>query len=353
MRIGIPKEIKIREGRVALTPPAAGELVRNGHEVWLQSGAGVASGYADADYVALGVKILPEATAIYERAELVLKVKEPVVPEYRLLRKDHILFSYLHLAAAPELTSVLRERGLTAVGFETVEEKGQLPLLTPMSDIAGRLSVQIGATLLHSYRGGRGILLGGLEGTECGHVVVLGAGVAGGSAVGVAVALGARVTVFARHRDSLERMHRLGANVTALPSLPDLMEQAVRDADLLIGAVLIPGVKAPRLVSRQLVSQMRPGSVIVDISVDQGGCIETTRPTDYDNPTYLVDGVVHFAVTNMPGAVPRTASQALSTALLPYVLRLARPDGLADPAIASGINVRNGQLVHPALRKIN
>ncbi len=169
----------------------------------------------------------------------------------------------------------------------------------------------------------------------------------------MAVALGARVTVFARHRDSLERMHRLGANVTALPSLPDLMEQAVRDADLLVGAVLIPGARTPRLVSRQLVSQMRPGSVIVDISVDHGGCIETTHPTDYDNPTYLVDGVVHFAVTNMPGAVPRTASQALSAALLPYVLRLARPDGLADPAIASGINVRNGQLVHPALRKIN
>lgn len=353
MRIGIPKEIKIREGRVALIPPAAGELVRQGHEVSLESGAGVASGYTDADYTAQGVKILPSAAAIYDVAELVLKVKEPVAAEYGLLRKDHVLFSYLHLAAAPELTAVLRERGVTAVAFETVEEQGRLPLLAPMSDIAGRLAVQIGATLLHGYRGGRGVLLGGLAGAERGHVVALGAGVAGAAAVDVAAALGARVTVFARHRDSLERMHRVGANVTALPSLPDLIEQAVPDADLLVGAVLIPGAKAPRLVSRQLVSRMRPGSAIVDISVDQGGCIETTRPTDYDNPTYVVDGVVHFAVTNMPGAVPRTASQALSTALLPYVLRLAKPDGLADPAIATGVNVRNGRLVHPALRKEN
>lgn len=350
MRIGIPKEIKIREGRVALIPPAAAELVRHGHEVFLQAGAGVASGYADADYVRLGVKILPDAAAVYRQAQLLLKVKEPIAAEYDLLRKDHILFSFLHLAAAPELAKALVARGLTAVAFETVTEKGQLPLLAPMSDIAGRLAVQIGATLLHSYHGGRGILLGGMSASERGHVVVLGAGVAGGNAATVAAMLGARVTVFAQHRDSLERMHRLGSNVTALPSYPDLVEQAVRDADLLIGAVLIPGAKAPRLVSRVLVSQMKPGSVIVDISVDQGGCIETTRPTDYDNPTYVVDGVIHFAVTNMPGAVPRTASQALSAALLPYVLRLAAPDGLADPVLASGINVRAGQLVHPALR---
>ena len=352
MRIGIPREIKIHEGRVALTPPAAGELANHGHEVWLQSGAGVASGYADADYAALGVKILPEAAAVYERAELVLKVKEPIASEYRLLRGDHILFSYLHLAAMPELMNVLRERGLTAVAFETVEEQGQLPLLAPMSDIAGRLSVQIGATLLHGYRGGRGILLGGLPATEHGHVVVLGAGVAGGNAAAVAAALGANVTVLARSRDSLERMQRIGPNVTALPSYAETVEQAVLAADLLVGAVLIPGAKTPRLVSRHLVSRMQPGSVIVDISVDQGGCIETTRPTDYDNPTYMVDGIVHFAVTNMPGAVPRTASQALSTALLPYVLKLAARDGLHDPAIAAGINVRDGRVVHPALRRL-
>ncbi len=350
MRIGIPKEIKIREGRVALIPSAAGELVRRGHEVFLQAGAGAASGYADTDYAALGVRIVPDAASVYEHAQMLLKVKEPVAPEYDLLRRDHILFSYLHLAAVPQLARVLTQKGLTAVAFETVEAGGKLPLLAPMSDIAGRLSVQIGATLLHSYRGGRGILLGGLPGAERGHVVVLGAGEAGGNAVATAAALGARVTVFARSRDSLERMQQRGPNVTALPSHADLVEQAVKDADLLVGAVLIPGARAPRLVTRELVSKMKSGSVIVDISVDQGGCIETTRPTDYDNPTYVVDGVVHFAVTNMPGAVPRTASQALSTSLLPYVLRLAAPDGLSDKAIASGINVREGKLVYPALR---
>ncbi len=350
MRIGIPKEIKIREGRVALIPSAAGELVRHGHEMFLQAGAGVASGYADADYAALGVQIVPNASTVYERAQLLLKVKEPIASEYDLLRRDHILFSYLHLAAVPALARALMQKGLTAVAFETVEEGGRLPLLAPMSDIAGRLAVQIGATLLHSYRGGRGILLGGLPGAERGHVVVLGAGEAGGNAVAAAAALGAGVTVFARSRDSLERMQQLGPNVTALPSHADLLEQAVKDADLLVGAVLIPGARAPRLVSRALVSKMKPGSVIVDISVDQGGCIETTRPTDYDNPTYVVDGVVHFAVTNMPGAVPRTASQALSTSLLPYVLRLAAPEGLNDKTIASGVNVREGKLVYPALR---
>ncbi len=352
MRIGIPKEIKIREGRVALIPSAAGELARHGHEVFLQAGAGMASGYADADYAALGVRIVPDAAAVYEQAQMLLKVKEPIAPEYDLLRRDHILFSYLHLAAVPELARVLMQKGLTAVAFETVEKGGQLPLLAPMSDIAGRLAVQIGATLLHSYRGGRGILLGGLPGAERGHVVVLGAGEAGGNAVAMAAALGARVTVFARSRGSLERMQQLGPNVTALPSHADLLEQAVKDADLLVGAVLIPGARAPRLVSRDLVSKMKPGSVIVDISVDQGGCIETTRPTDYDNPTYVVDGVIHFAVTNMPGAVPRTASQALSTSLLPYVLRLAARDGLNDKAIVSGINVHGGKLVHPALRDL-
>lgn len=350
MRIGIPKEIKIREGRVALVPSAAGELVRAGHEVVLQAGAGAASGYADADYGALGVRIAPDAAAVYAHAQMLLKVKEPIAPEYPLLRPDHLLFSYLHLAAAPELARVLMQKGLTAVAFETVEEGGGLPLLAPMSDIAGRLAVQIGATLLHSHRGGRGVLLGGLPGTERGHVAVLGAGEAGGNAAAAAAALGARVTVFARRRDSLERMQRLGPNVTALPSHADLLERAITDADLLVGAVLIPGARAPRLVGRKLVSRMRPGSVIVDVSVDQGGCIETAHPTDYDNPTYVVDGVIHFAVTNMPGAVPRTASQALSASLLPYVLRLAAPGGLSDTAIARGINVRAGKLVYPALR---
>ncbi len=351
MRIGIPKEIKVKEGRVALIPPAVSELVRHGHEVYVQAGAGLASGYPDMDYRQAGAQLVPDAATLYARAQMVLKVKEPVAAEYSLLRADHLLFSYLHLAANPELARVLKDKGLTAVGFETVEEGGRLPLLAPMSDIAGRLAVQIGATLLHVHRGGRGLLLGGLPSAERGYVVILGAGTVGGNAAAVAAALGAQVTVFAPHRPGLERMHALGPNVTALPSYPALIERAVYDADLLIGAVLVPGARPPKLVSADMVSKMKPGAVIVDVSVDQGGCIATTRPTDYDNPTYIVDGVVHFAVTNMPGAVPRTASQALSTALTPYVLRLAAPGGLSDPALVKGINVASGKIVHPAVRE--
>lgn len=351
MRIGIPKEIKVREGRVALVPPAVSELVRHGHEVYVQAGAGLASGYPDLDYRQAGAQIVPDAASLYARAQLIVKVKEPVAAEWSLLHADHLLFSYLHLAANPELAQVLKDKGLTAVAFETVEEDGRLPLLAPMSDIAGRLAVQIGANLLHAYRGGRGVLLGGMPAAERGRVVILGAGTVGGNAAAVAAALGAEVTVFAPHRASLERMHALGPNVTALPSYPALIEEAVYDADLLIGAVLVPGARAPQIVSREMVSKMKPGAVVVDVSVDQGGCIETTRPTDYDNPTYVVDGVVHFAVTNMPGAVPRTASQALSTSLLPYVLRLAAPEGLSDPALAKGVNVAGGRYVHPAVRE--
>lgn len=349
MRIGIPKEIKVHEGRVALIPPAVNELVRNGHEVFVQSSAGVASGYPDQDYRQAGAQIVPDAAALYGRAQMVLKVKEPIAPEYDLLRKDHILFSYLHLAATPKLAQVLVKKGLTAVGFETVVANGKLPLLAPMSAIAGRLAVHIGTTLLHGPAGGRGVMLGGLPSTERGHVVILGAGAAGGNAATVAAALGAQVTVFAPHREELERMHALGPNVTALPSYAPLIAQAVSGADLLIGAVLIPGAKAPKLVSAELVRRMKPGSVIIDVSVDQGGCIETTRPTDYDHPTYIQDGVVHFGVTNMPGAVPRTASQALSTVLTPYVLRLATEGGLNDPAIAAGVNVSGGRIVHLAV----
>jgi alanine dehydrogenase len=349
MRIGIPKEIKIREGRVALIPPAAAELIRHGHEVFVQAGAGVASGYGDADYQTVGVQILPDAATLYGRAQMIVKVKEPQPAEYDLLRTDHVLFCYLHLAAVPELARELKQKRLTAVAFETVTEHGKLPLLAPMSDVAGRLAIHIGATLLHSHNGGRGVLLGGVPAGERGHVVILGAGAAGGNAAAAAADLGAQVTVFAPHRETLERMHALGPNVTALPSYAPLIEHALETADLLIGAVLIPGAKAPKIVTRAMVKRMRPGSVIIDISVDQGGCIETTRPTDYDKPTYVEEGVIHFGVTNMPGAVPRTASQALSAALAPYVLRLAQPEGLRDPVLASGINVMGGRIVHPAV----
>ncbi|MFP5350420.1 MAG: alanine dehydrogenase [Gammaproteobacteria bacterium] len=350
MRIGIPTEIKPKEGRVALIPPAAAELVKDGHEVLLQSNAGNGSGYSDDDYRAVGVRIVSDARAVYGEAQMIVKVKEPIAPEYPLLRPDHILFSYLHLAANPELAQVLKQQRLTAVAFETVEADGKLPLLAPMSDIAGRLAVHIGMNLLHHYNGGRGVLLGGLPSSERGRVVVLGAGVAGGNAAAVAAGLGAEVTVFAPDRPGLERMHALGPNVTALPAFATLIERAVSEADLLIGAVLVPGARAPKIVTAAMVKRMRRGSVIVDISIDQGGCVETMRPTTYDDPTFVVDGVIHFGVTNMPGAVPRTASQALSTVLLPYVRRLAARGGrgvVDDPVLVGGVNVADGRIVHP------
>ena len=349
MHIGIPKETKTKEGRVALIPAAAAELVRHGHEVCLQSGAGLGSGYSDEDYRNVGIHIIEDAAGLYDGAEMILKVKEPIEPEYALLRDDHLLFSFLHLAAIPELARVLQKKGLTAVAFEAVAVDGKLPVLAPMSEIAGRLAVHIGTTLLHGHHGGRGLMLGGLPSSERGHVVVLGAGKVGGGAASVAAQLGARVTVFDRSSESLARMHALGPNVTGLPAYPSLIAQAVYDADLLVGAVLIPGARAPRTVTADMVTRMKPGSVIVDVSVDQGGCVETIRPTNYENPTYVHDGVIHFGVTNMPGAVPRTSSQALSGALLPYVIRLASEQGLSDPVMRDAVHVANGQIVHPAV----
>ena len=349
MRISIPTEIKPKEGRVALIPPAAAELVQNGHEVLLQSDAGVGTGYSDQDYIDVGVRIVADAQEVYGEAQMVLKVKEPIEPEFELLREDHLLFCFLHLAALPELTRVLQNKGLTAVAWETVEERGRLPILAPMSEIAGRLATQIGTTLLHRHHGGRGLMLGGLPSSDRGHVVVLGAGSVGINSAEVAAALGARVTVLARSRESHARANALGPNVTGLPAYRDMVAEAVADADLLVGAVLIPGARAPKSVDAAMVRSMKPGSVIVDVSVDQGGCVETIRPTTYEDPTYVVDEVVHFGVTNMPGAVPRTSSQALSSALVPYTLRLAGEGGLSDPALRAGINVQAGTIVHPAV----
>ena len=349
MQIGIPKEIKAKEGRVALIPPACAELIRHGHQVFLQQGAGVLSGYTDDEYRAIGVTLVADAKSLYAAADLIVKVKEPQPDEFELLRANQILFSYLHLAAEPKLLAALVQIGITAIGFETVQEGTHLPLLAPMSEIAGRLSIQIGANLLHLSHGGRGILLGGMPATERGTVVVLGAGAAGSSATAVAQALGANVIVFDAQRTKLAAMRALGPNVTALHPYEQAIAAAVKQADLLVGAVLIPGAKAPKIVSSAMVQQMSPGSVVIDISVDQGGCIETTRPTSYDNPTYVWGGVLHFAVTNMPGAVPRTASQALSAALVPYILRLAQPNWRTQPDLELGINVAAGKVVHPAL----
>jgi len=349
MKIGVPQEIKLQEGRVALIPAAVAELIQHGHEVFVQHDAGVLSGYCDIDYENTGAKICATADALYESSQLIVKVKEPQNEEIQRLHSEHLLFSYLHLAVAPTLAQQLCDVGLTAVGFETVTEQNSLPLLAPMSDIAGRLATHYGSHYLHQTHGGRGLLLGGLPAAERGNVVILGAGSAGASAAVMAAAIGATVTVFDPNRDKLAKMRALGNNVTGLHPFKQDIVEAVMNADLLIGAVLIPGTKAPHLVDAQMVRQMKKGSVIVDISVDQGGCIETTQPTDYTNPTFIWEGVVHFGVTNMPGVVPRTASQALSAALLPYILRLAHADGLSDPALKVGINIQAGKKVHPAL----
>ena len=353
MHIGIPTEIKIHEGRVALIPDAVAELVADGHTVSVQAGAGAGSGYRDEDYTAAGARIVADAEALYADAQLIVKVKEPQAEELARLRPDHLLFSYLHLAAAPELLQALRDIGLTAVAFETVTDAdGRLPLLAPMSDIAGRLAVMTGSNLLYRHAGGRGLLLGGLPGAARGHVVVLGAGTAGGNATRMAAALGATVTVFERRRARQEVMRALGPNVTALHPYPRAIAEAVAAADLLVGAVLITGQRAPHLVSAEMVAGMQPGSVIVDISVDQGGCIATTRPTTWAEPTFVHSGVLHYGVTNMPGAVPRSASQALSAALTPWVKRLTRENWDAAPDLAAGINVKGGKIIHPALRQM-
>lgn len=350
MRIGIPRELKPREGRVGLIPPACAELIRHGHQVFVEHNAGLMSGYPDDQYTSVGCTIVPTHPDVFARAELIVKVKEPVEEDLRYLEKRHLLFCYLHLAPLPELTRSLLDIGLTAIAFETVEdEHGRLPLLAPMSDIAGRLSVQIGTHLLHQPQGGKGILLGGVATTRRGRVVIVGAGVAGGNAAELAAAVGAHVIVFDKDRDKLEKMRSLGPNVTALYAHTHDIAQAVSQADLVIGAVLITGARAPHVITRSMVESMQPGSVIVDISVDQGGCAETTEPRTYDDPTYRYHDVIHFTVTNMPGAVPRTSSQALSAAIAPYVLKLASGDWREDPALQRGINVEGGRIRLKAL----
>ncbi len=352
MRIGIPKEIKPKEGRVSLTPFACSQLIDAGHEVFVEQSAGLLSGYSDEQYDELGVKILNTASEIYAKTTLIVKVKEPVNEDLKYLTSDHILFCYLHLAPAPELLEKLKLIGLTAIGFETVETgQGKLPLLAPMSIIAGRLSGQIGTHLLHAPQGGKGILLGGLATTERGQVTVLGAGNAGMQAVDVVARLGANVTVFDINIDKLSSLQRFYPNVTALVPTRKQLEHAIKNSDLLVGAVLVTGRKSPVLVSEELVSRMQAGSVIIDIAVDQGGCIETIHPTNYEAPTYLEHGVLHFGVTNMPGAVPRTSSQALSAAIMPFVMKLAVGQLHEDKALERGINLENGRVVHPALIK--
>ena len=352
MRIGVPKETKTLEGRVALVPAAAGDLVKRGHEVWLEQGAGLKSGFKDEQYTRLGVKIAPDAAALYEKGELIVKVKEPIAGDLQHLRRDHLLFCYLHLAAEPTLTKQLLDIGLTGVAFETVElPNGDLPLLAPMSVIAGKIGVQVGTHLLHQPEGGKGKLLGGMPSTERGRVVVFGAGKAGGASAALAAAAGANVTVFEMRQDRMDEMMRLGNNVTALYPYHDVVAREVASADLVIGAVLITGAKAPHVMTREMLRDMEDGSVVVDIAIDQGGCFETSRPTTWKNPTYVEEGVTHFCVTNMPGAVPQTSSQAICAAILPWVNKLASSnDWRNNAALVKGINVEGGKLVHPALQ---
>jgi alanine dehydrogenase len=351
MRIGVPSETKTLEGRVALVPAACADLVRRGHEVYLQSGAGEKSGFANELYTRVGVKIAKDAAALYDKAEMIVKVKEPIEGDLKLLKKRHLLFCYLHLAPDPKLTKALLKIGLTGVAFESVQEAdGSLPLLTPMSVVAGRLATQVGSMLLHQPQGGKGKLLGGMAATERGKVVVLGAGVAGRAAAQLAAAGGANVVVFDKRADRLTEARGWGANVTTLYSYESAVAEEVADADLVVGAVLVPSARAPHVVTRKMVKSMEKGSVLVDISIDQGGCFETSKPTTWKDPTYVVDGVTHFCVTNMPGAVPQTSTQAISAAILPYVERLAQKNWRKDVVLASGINVADGKLVHPALK---
>lgn len=355
MEIGVPKEIKDQEFRVGLTPSSVRVLTEQNHQVYIETSAGEGAGFTDEEYQKSGAKIVSD-TEVWSR-ELVVKVKEPLPLEYKKLRSGQILFTYLHLAADHTLTESLIKSGVTAIAYETVAlADGRLPLLTPMSVIAGRLSVQFGARYLEKQQGGSGVLLGGFPGVRPGHVVILGGGVVGTEAAKIAVGMGAKVTILEINVDRLAYLETLfGSRVELLYSSSSAIEALVPQADLLIGAVLLLGRRAPILVNRDLVKQMRPGSVIIDVAVDQGGCIETLRTTSHTQPTYLEEGVVHFGVPNMPGAVPWTATQALNNSTLPYVLKLANQglDALGtDAALNQGLNVHNYSLIHPAVREV-
>src|SRR5246500_1071449 len=355
MLIGVPKEVKTHEYRVGLTPGSVREIVHHGHKVVVEAGAGTGIGFEDASYEAVGARILPSKTEVFAAAELIVKVKEPQPHEAAALREGQVLFTYLHLAADKVLAQALVRSGVIAIAYETVTDaRGGLPLLAPMSEVAGRMAVQVGAHCLEKEQGGIGVLLGGVPGVPAAKVVILGGGVSGTNASRMAMGMEAYVTVIDR---SLPRLYELdlqfGAQLHTLFSTMENIEREVIAADLVIGAVLIPGGVAPKLVSRELIRAMKPGTVVVDISIDQGGCFETSRPTTHAAPTYLEEAVVHYCVTNMPGAVARTSTQALTNATLPFVLALAgkgwRQSMLDDPHLAEGLNIHDGKLTHRAV----
>ncbi|HRE43188.1 MAG TPA: alanine dehydrogenase [Terricaulis sp.] len=357
MRVGCPKEIKVHEYRVGLTPESAAELVRAGHEVFLETKAGEGIGAPDAVYERVGVKILLDADAVFAQAEMIVKVKEPQAIEIARLKPHHVLFTYLHLAPDPDQAEGLMKSGATCIAYETVTDKdGRLPLLKPMSEVAGRMSIQVGAYFLEKAHGGRGVLMGGVPGVRPADVVILGAGVAGYNAAQIAVGMRARVTVFDKNPARLEELDReFNGRLETVYSTKAAVEDAVREADVVIGAVLIAGAAAPKLITRDMLKTMRPGAVLVDISIDQGGCFETSKATTHSEPVFIVDNIIHYCVANMPGAVSRTSAFALNNATLPFTLALAnkvyKKALQDDPHLAAGLNVYEGAIAHEAVAK--
>ncbi|MCA7968834.1 alanine dehydrogenase [Burkholderia sp. AU39826] len=355
MLVGVPKEIKNHEYRVGLTPAGARELTRHGHRVLVQRGAGTAIGLLDDDYTAAGASLSDGADEIFERADMIIKVKEPQLAECAMLRRGQILYTYLHLAPDPDQAAALVKSGAVCIAYETVTGPGGgLPLLAPMSEVAGRMSIQVAATHLESPRGGRGLLMAGVPGVPAAHVVVLGAGVVGTGALQMAVGLGARVTVLDNNVNRLRQLDLVFANrIATVCSNAHTVDEAVRDADVVIGAVLVPGASAPRLVTRDMIATMRKGAVVVDVAIDQGGCFETSHATTHAAPTFVVDGVVHYCVANMPGAVARTSTFALNNATLGHALALAdkgwKQAMLDDPHLRAGLNVCDGHITYEAV----
>lgn len=355
MIIGIPKEIKNNENRVGATPAGVKELVNHGHTVYVQHTAGEGSGFADEDYVKAGATILPTIEETYAIAEMIIKVKEPIEPEYALIKKGQLVFTYFHFASDEALTLAMLKSGATCIAYETVRDRvGALPLLIPMSEVAGRMSVQEGARFLEKPQGGKGILLGGVPGVKPAKILIIGAGVVGRNAAMMAAGLGADVTITDISLPTLRHLNEvMPANVKTLYSSRHNIEQELPTVDLVIGSVLIPGAKAPKLVTKDMIPLMRPGTVMVDVAIDQGGCFETSHPTKHDDPVYTVDGVVHYAVANIPGAVPYTSTLALTNATLPYALRLADMGWVEackrDAGLAEGVNIVDGKVTFKAV----
>jgi alanine dehydrogenase len=360
MQIGLPKEIKDHEFRVALTPANVRELIDQGHPVWVEKNAGAAIGFSDKNYEEAGAILVATAREVFAQADMIVKVKEPQAEECLLLRKDQILFTFLHLAANPKLSELLLASGCIAFAYETVtDDHGALPLLAPMSEIAGRFSVQAGAHYLEKTQGGRGILLGGISGVPPAKVLILGAGKAGSQALKVAVGMGAKVTILNKSLKLLEKLVKLSkldkSQIDIGLVSPETVAQQVASSDLVIAAVLLPGATTPKLVSREMLQTMKPGSVVVDVSIDQGGCFETSRPTTHSDPTYIEEGIIHYCVTNMPGAVPLTASLALTNVTFPFIMQLAnlgyQKACFENRYLMQGLNIFKGQITHPVVAK--